>query len=77
MRERDPASPPLAIANPGDIASIHSGDEAVALPCRLTSTASLASAATPRRASTARSEAASISPLSNREAFAAVIRNRQ
>ena len=53
-RECESAIPPVAIASPAAVASIHSGAEPSELPCRLMSTTSLASApaaaATPGRA---------------------------
>ena len=42
-RDCESAIPPVAIANPAPVASIHSGAEASELPCRLISTTSLAS----------------------------------
>ena len=75
-RERAPSMPPVAIANPGEIASIHCRDDAPALACRLTSAMSACSAS-PTRASNVRSAAASTSPASSIEPPSVATRSTQ
>jgi hypothetical protein len=65
------------MASRADSASIHCGEEPVALARRLTMTTSLASSAAPTRASKARSAAASTSPDSSTEPRDVETRNRQ
>jgi hypothetical protein len=76
-RDFAPSTPPVAIANPGEVASIHCGEDAPALAWRLTSTTSLFSASAPTRASSAASAAASRSPASSIEPREAATRSTQ